>query len=68
MRHFRTVGADEADLSSAIELLERSERPLILVGRGGLAEREVYERLADRVGGLLATTLLAKDTFRRQSF
>ncbi len=62
------VGAHEADLSSAIELLERSERPLILVGRGGLAEREVYERLADRVGGLLATTLLAKDLFAGSPF
>lgn len=62
------VGANETDLISAVELLERCERPLILVGRGGLAERRVYEQLADRIGGLLATTFLAKGLFAGSPF
>jgi thiamine pyrophosphate-dependent acetolactate synthase large subunit-like protein len=36
---------------------------LIVVGRGGLGERAIYERLAERIGALLGTTFLAKGLF-----
>jgi acetolactate synthase I/II/III large subunit len=52
---------DEADRAAA--LIQRSQRPVVLVGRGALragAAEEVLA-LADRIGALVATTLLAKN-------
>lgn len=57
--------APSADVRRAIELIAESKRPIILAGRGAVsaAARDDLEQLADRVGGLLTTTLLAKDLF-----
>jgi len=43
---------------AAAELLARARRPLIIAGRGAViaGARDVLERLADRVGALLATS------------
>ena len=47
-----------------IALVETSELPLILAGVGALHARDALSALAQRTGGLLATSLVAKDFFR----
>jgi len=49
----------------AIDILERCRRPVILAGRGAVwaDARAELEALADTIGALLATTLLAKSFF-----
>jgi thiamine pyrophosphate-dependent acetolactate synthase large subunit-like protein len=48
------------------DLLAASTRPLILVGRGATIPdgRPLIGELAERIGALIGTTLLAKDAFR----
>jgi thiamine pyrophosphate-dependent acetolactate synthase large subunit-like protein len=58
--------ARAASITSAVELLSRAKRPIILGGIGvhsGGARARV-EALADRIGALLVTTVKAKDLFR----
>jgi thiamine pyrophosphate-dependent acetolactate synthase large subunit-like protein len=52
-------------LAPVIEKLIAAERPVIIAGRGARAAnaKEEIERLADRVGALLATSLQGKDYF-----
>lgn len=53
---------DEATLDRLAGLLASADRPVILLGRGALEPdiRDDVERLAGRIGALVATTLLAK--------
>ena len=53
------------DVRRMVEAIERSEKPLILAGRGAVwsGAREELMRLGDAVGALLGTTLLAKGFF-----
>lgn len=54
-----------ADLQGVADLIMRAQRPVIVAGRGALradAKDEIL-RLADRMGALLATSLLAKGLF-----
>jgi acetolactate synthase-1/2/3 large subunit len=55
---------DPTELDRAVELVAASRRPVILAGRGAVdddgAGRQVDE-LADRIGAIVATTLLAKN-------
>lgn len=55
---------DSDAIDRAAQMLARSRRPLILVGRGALTARDDVLRLADRIGAVIGTTLLAKDVFR----
>lgn len=50
----------------AAEALRNAKRPLIIAGRGAWQSgaKASIERLADKVGALLATSLKAKDMFR----
>ena len=50
-------------LDEVAALLARSERPVLLVGRGGIQARDDAIGLAERCGALLATTLLARGLF-----
>lgn len=53
-------------LSAAVALLSRSRRPLFVAGLGAhqAGAKEAIEALAEHTGGMLATTLKAKDMFR----
>lgn len=55
-----------ATVDRIAELLKGSEYPLILVGRGAGTRdlKPQIELLAERIGALIGTTLLAKDLFR----
>ena len=61
-RPFARVPAIEA----ALGLLQKSRKPLFVVGLGAhrAGAGEAIERLAEKVGAVLATTLKAKDMFR----
>jgi acetolactate synthase-1/2/3 large subunit len=55
-----------AELESVAALLSDRRLPLIIAGRGALGAGTParLERLAEQIGALLGTTLLAKDAFR----
>ncbi len=59
------IAPDSTVVAQAAELLARAERPVILAGRGAVHAdaRAAIEELADRVGALVGTTLLAKGWF-----
>lgn len=54
---------DDAAVEQLADLLARAERPVFIVGRGGMQAKHAIERLAERCGALLATSLLAKGLF-----
>lgn len=62
--------ARDSAIQAAVSLLEKSRKPLFVVGRGAhiAGARDVIIRLADHVGGALATTMKAKDMFRGHAF
>jgi acetolactate synthase-1/2/3 large subunit len=53
------------DLDALVQRLVEAQRPVIIAGRGAAVAgvRELLEALADRVGALLGTSLLAKGFF-----
>ena len=53
------------DIQDLIALIQQSERPVILAGRGAwLADsKAALVELSDRIGALLTTSLLARDWF-----
>jgi acetolactate synthase I/II/III large subunit len=59
------VAPGERDLAALAEVLERSERPVFVAGRGarGPGCREALAGLADRHGALLATSAVARGLF-----
>jgi acetolactate synthase-1/2/3 large subunit len=61
---FSPPGSDA--LAEAVRVLDGSRYPLVIAGRGALAAGAGarLELLAERLGALLGTTLLAKDLFR----
>ena len=58
--------ARPAAIASAAAVLDKSRKPLFVVGLGAhrAGAREALERLADKVGAVLTTTLKGKDMFR----
>ncbi|MEX2555148.1 MAG: thiamine pyrophosphate-binding protein [Actinomycetota bacterium] len=50
-------------LRAAAEIIRASERPVLILGRGAMqaGAGEVARRLADRIGALVTTTLVAKN-------
>lgn len=62
-----TMGAapqpSAADISALVEMIEKSERPVILLGRGAWLSGagDALVALAERTGALLASTLLTKN-------
>ena len=59
-----------AAINAATEILQKSRKPLFIVGVGAhrAGAREAIERLAEKVGAVLATTLKAKDMFRGHDY
>lgn len=57
-------------VAAAAGMLERSRKPLFVVGLGAhrSAAREAIEVLADKVGAVVATTLKGKDMFHGHSY
>ncbi|MBV8614635.1 MAG: thiamine pyrophosphate-binding protein, partial [Acetobacteraceae bacterium] len=53
-------------IAAAASVLERARRPLIIAGLGAhrAGARQALERLAERIGALLVTSLKGKDLFR----
>jgi acetolactate synthase I/II/III large subunit len=53
---------DRARLEQALQIISQSRKPVIIVGRGAMESGagEVVLRFAERIGALIATTLLAK--------
>ncbi len=64
------LAASEADLTAAADAINEADRPVIIAGQGArLADaRDPIIELADRIGALLATSLLAKDWFAGHLF
>lgn len=62
--------ARQAAIDSAVALLSRSRKPLIVAGLGAhqSGARDALEQLADKLGAALTTTLKAKDMFRGHPF
>jgi acetolactate synthase I/II/III large subunit len=59
------VVAAETDLAALVDVLERSERPVFVAGRGsrGPGCRQALVDLADRHGALVATSAVARGLF-----
>ena len=57
-------------IEAAAGLLQKSRKPLFVVGLGAhrAGAAEAIERLAEKVGAVLATTLKAKDMFRGHAY
>lgn len=64
------IPPDGGQLDALAELLARSDRPVLLAGAGCVHARaeEALVELANRSGALLATTLRARDMFRRHDY
>lgn len=62
--------APEADVASVARRVRSADKVVVLAGQGAVdsGARPALVRLADRCGGLLATTLQAKDYFRGHPF
>jgi thiamine pyrophosphate-dependent acetolactate synthase large subunit-like protein len=58
----RVIHPDPAELERAADIIADSERPVILVGRGAKwsGAGDAVLRLGDRIGALIATSLMAK--------
>lgn len=56
----------QESIAAAAALLQKSKKPLFIAGVGAhrAGARQALERLADKVGAVIATTLKAKDMFR----
>ena len=56
----------DQSIAAAAALLQKSRRPLIIAGIGAhrAGARQALEKLADKAGAVLVTTLKAKDMFR----
>jgi acetolactate synthase-1/2/3 large subunit len=63
----RGVVPESVDIDNAVGIIAASRNPVILVGRGAVHAREALIAFAHRVGGVLATTLKAKDLFAGES-
>jgi len=59
-----------ADIQDVVSRIQKCERPIILAGRGAhlAGAKPALLELADRIGALLTTTLLARDLFAESPF
>jgi thiamine pyrophosphate-dependent acetolactate synthase large subunit-like protein len=60
----QAIRPDLERLRAAADIIGRSRKPVIVLGRGAMspAAKTAANRLAERIGALLATTLVAKGT------
>lgn len=66
----RALVPESRDLDDAIGIIASARRPIVLAGRGAIADeaRASLMALAERLEAPLATTLAAKDLFRGEPF
>lgn len=57
-----------AAVTQMAELIGAAERPVFIVGRGGLGAGREIRALAEQTGGLLATSAVAKGLFNGEEF
>ncbi len=62
------VRPDEGAVRALVALLERSERPVFVAGRGGRGAGREIAALARRAGALVATSAVANGLFRGEEF
>jgi acetolactate synthase I/II/III large subunit len=64
------VRPDTATLEKAVGIIAAARRPIVLAGRGAGTDQcgAALQRLAERIGAPLATTLRGKDLFRSHPF
>ena len=55
-------------LEPIMQALMQAERPVIVAGRGAMDAKDEIIALADRIGALLATSMMAKDLFLDHPF
>ena len=60
----QAIRPDLERLSEAADIVKQSKKPVIVLGRGAMspAAKDAANRLAERIGALVATTLVAKGT------
>lgn len=63
-----TVRPDHRSLTEFVELLEASERPVFIAGRGGRTAKSEITTLAQQSGALLATSAVAKGLFNDDAY
>lgn len=64
----RLSAPDRQATEDAVSVVAAAKRPIILAGRGARAAAGELERLGERIGAPLATTLLGKDLFRNSPY
>jgi len=59
-----------ADVKELVEMIRKSQRPIILAGRGAYRSgaKEALMELADRCGALMTTSLFARDWFNESPY
>src|SRR5690606_11449454 len=64
------VRPDPKSVAMVLEEIAKAKRPIVLAGRGAVAAKAgpLLEQLAERIGALLATSLLANGLFRDNEF
>lgn len=63
-----TQRPDPRSLTEFVELLEASERPVFIAGRGGRGAKSEITALAQQSGALLATSAVAKGLFNDDAY
>ena len=63
-----TLRPDPRSLTEFVELLEASERPVFIAGRGGRGAKSEITALAQQSGALLATSAVAKGLFNDDAY
>lgn len=60
----QAIRPDLARLAEAVDIISTARKPVVVLGRGAMSPgaKEAANRLADRIGALIATTLVAKGT------
>ena len=64
------IRPDLERLKEAVQIIAASKKPVIVVGRGATSPQaqQAIQQLAERIGALTATTLLAKGTLSEHEF
>ena len=61
----REIGAPDAEVNRAVEMLRKAERPIIVVGNGARHQMDEVVALAEALGAPITTTFKAKGRKRR---
>ena len=64
------IRADVERLNEAVKIIAECKKPVVVLGRGAMEPqtKEIADRLAKRVGALIATTLIAQGTLAESEY